>query len=149
MLRWVIVNKSERQQIILNIIQKNDVSSHDELISELAKKNVKIAQATISRDLKDLGVFRQNNKYVTERQTISSWESVVSQRLHRVVAAGPHMLILVGNLGCAPIVSVELEAQRWPEIIGVIAGDDTLFVAFDNEINLNKIKHRLQKALKK
>lgn len=140
------MNKEKRQSILVELIKKQQLSSHDELIAALKKRGVMAGQATISRDMHELAIVKKSNIYCLENDgqgNEASWERVFKERIHYVEQAGPHLLVVRGILGCAPIISVEIEALGWPEVVGVIAGDDTLFFAFKNEKELKKIKKRL------
>ena len=146
------MNKEKRQAILIDLIKKQRLSSHEELISALKKKGVMAGQATISRDMRELAIVKKGNVYHLESNSdnhVASWERIFKERIHYVEQAGPHLLVVRGILGCAPIISVEIEAMAWPEIVGVIAGDDTLFFAFKNEKELKKIKKRFIDLLNK
>ncbi|MCI5073203.1 hypothetical protein MRY82_09755 [bacterium] len=139
------MNKEKRQSILIELIKKQHLSSHGDLISALKKKGVMAGQATISRDMRELAIVKKGNIYCLEGDSndlSASWERIFKERIHYVEQAGPHLLVVRGILGCAPIISVEIEAMGWPEITGVIAGDDTLFFAFKKEKDLQKIKQR-------
>ncbi|HMQ11274.1 MAG TPA: hypothetical protein PKC21_10085 [Oligoflexia bacterium] len=148
---WEPMNKEKRQSILVELIKKQRLSSHEELIVALKKRGVMAGQATISRDMRELSIVKKSNIYCIENDPSSveaSWERVFKERIHYIEQAGPHLLVVRGILGSAPIISVEIEAMNWPEIVGVIAGDDTLFFAFKKEKDLQKIKQRFISLLR-
>lgn len=131
--------KNKRQRAILSLIAARPIRSQEELAHLLEQQGYEVTQATVSRDIKDLGLMkvplRNGNggqfKYVEPAAGPS-----YSSRLHRVVAELATTVRGAGNLivlrtapGSAMMLASAIDGAEWPEILGTIAGDDTVFVA--------------------
>ena len=88
-------------------------------------------QSSVSRDLRELGVAKLGDRYVLPetaaptRNDFSSLRQFVSARL----TAGTNLTVLKTTVGSAQSVAVAIDTARWPEVIGTISGDDTIFIA--------------------
>lgn len=124
--------KHNRQYVIREIISTRPVASQDELRLELRKRGLKVTQATLSRDLRELGVGRiaggNGARYVLQ-------PAAEAQILRPVVGAevlsidANESIIVIHTLpGCANSVGEFIDTLKSPDIIGTIAGDNTLLV---------------------
>jgi len=119
------MRKSERQEIILNLISARSVSSQQELAKILRKNGFTVTQASISRDLDDLGVIKSDGLYVLPKRPEGSGIFGVLE----IETAGESLVIVRCLSGLASAAAVRIDAARIEEIVGTIAGDDTIFVA--------------------
>lgn len=129
--------KSERQARLLQVIREKEIGTQDELVVSLNEANMDVTQATVSRDIKELGVIKVstgsgNQKYVPMERS----GEVASGRLMKVfseavtqVDAAMNLVIIKTLPGMAQAGASALDSMRLPEIIGSIAGDDTVFIA--------------------
>jgi transcriptional regulator of arginine metabolism len=147
--------KSRRQQAMLHVIQTRDVCSQEELQSLLKGRGFDITQATISRDIKDLGLVkspvrdaagRTFSKYTLQQNGVTQ-----ASRLHRFVN---ELVESIANTGifvviktpprCALMVGSELDKAAWPEILGTITGDDTIFCICGSPAQAKKAVRQLR-----
>ena len=125
-------NKQKRHFIIKEILEKDAIPSQEKLRVELKKKGLKITQATLSRDLKELGISRfsssNGSKYVPQKnESVKSLGSLIIGEI--VSIKSNENLIVVSTLpGCASVIGEYIDVQKSPEIIGTIAGDNTLLI---------------------
>ncbi len=126
------MTKQTRQFAVKEIIGSTPVSSQDELRLELKKRGFKITQATLSRDLTELGVSRviSGDKAVYALQPVAQVQRLRSLVGAEVlsVAANETMIVIHTLPGCANLVGEFIDIQKDPNIIGTIAGDNTLLV---------------------
>jgi len=123
------MRKTERQEIILNLISARSVASQQELVSILRKNGFPVTQASISRDLEELGVVKSNGFYLLpQRPTTSTIFGIQT-----LVTAGDCMIVIKCLSGLASAAAVRIDAARIDEIVGTIAGDDTIFVAVKDQ----------------
>jgi transcriptional regulator of arginine metabolism len=126
------LTKQTRQFAVKEIIGSTPVSSQDELRLELKKRGFKITQATLSRDLTELGVSRviSGDKAVYALQPVAQVQRLRSLVGAEVlsVAANETMIVIHTLPGCANLVGEFIDIQKDPNIIGTIAGDNTLLV---------------------
>ena len=125
--------KNKRQFAIKDIIAHKQISSQDELRIELKKRGIGVTQATLSRDLKELGVGRisfENGVHYTlhpEVTEVNILRPMVTRQVTSIDAN--ESVIVVKTLpGCASVVGEFLDAQNNSTIIGTIAGDNTLLI---------------------
>jgi len=119
------MRKTERQEIILNLISARSVASQQELASILRKNGFAVTQASVSRDLEEMGIVKSNGVYhPPERPATSTIFGIQS-----LVTAGECMVVVKCLAGLASAAAVRIDAARIDEIVGTIAGDDTIFVA--------------------
>ncbi len=133
--------KKDRHDAILNIINTHLVSTQLELAQYLKKEGYETTQATLSRDIRQMGLVKKSDSagrsfYSTsQRAEISisgKYISVFKQSVVSVDIAG-HLLVIKCFAGMAPAACAALDSMKWDGIVGTIAGDDTIFVACRTE----------------
>ncbi|MCL2577056.1 MAG: arginine repressor [Defluviitaleaceae bacterium] len=123
--------KAERQRIILELLRKNDIYTQEELTAALRAEGFSVAQATVSRDIRELGLVREHTrkglKYAAPdgAEIKSPFARVFREGLVSVDYAG-NMLVLRTLNGMAMAVAAALDEMKFPEIVGSVAGDDTI-----------------------
>jgi transcriptional regulator of arginine metabolism len=138
-----------RQKEILNVLNGKDrIETQIQLMEMLRKRGFEVTQSSISRDIKQSGVARSNGRYV-----IPSWDrgpnplKKVDDFIRKGVASGPYLTILHCYPGAGRAVAAALKTADWPEIQGIVADDDTVFIAtahnFDQKLVLSKLKWNL------
>jgi transcriptional regulator of arginine metabolism len=132
--------KDRRQRAILTLVATRPIHSQDELAALLEKQGYTTTQATVSRDIKELGLVKVPIKDTTGDDALfkyvvpSATLSYVS-RLHRVVAelvqsvdGSMNLIVLKTSPGSAMMVASAIDEAGWPEIMGTVGGDDTILV---------------------
>lgn len=125
-------SKHARQFAIKEIIASTSIASQDELRQELGKRRFRVTQATLSRDLRELGVVRvtsgEETRYVLQADAeVKVLRPLISAQVLGLDAN--EYLIVVRTLpGSASTVGEFVDVQRHPDIIGTVAGDNTLMV---------------------
>ena len=141
--------QDHRRKVILEILADRPVRRQSELGRALRKMGFKVTQATVSRDLKALGIVRREGVY--RPPNLQGDESVIGKMeefIRRVRGAGPYMLVFDTSPGTAKAVAVALKSAAWPEVRGVLAEDDTLFVATENVYDTRLLLQRLKRIVK-
>ena len=118
------MNKRDRQQKILSLIRAKPVGTQEDLRALLEKTGVPATQSSVSRDLEELGVVKQHGHYTLPRTNGAATHGLLS-----LDHAGDTLVIARTVPGLASSVAVEIDAAAIPEIVGTIAGEDTIFVA--------------------
>ncbi len=122
-----------RQQAILRILRRRQVSRQDELVALLRREGIEATQSSISRDLRQLGISKLDQEYQpvdagtdpTALQTIE----LVAEFVRDIRTAGPHLTVVRTSEGAAAQVALQLDRAGWREIVGTVSGDDTVFIA--------------------
>jgi transcriptional regulator of arginine metabolism len=121
-----MLQKRERQQMILSLIQRRPVGTQEDLRNLLEKAGVPATQSSVSRDLEELGVVKHQGHYTLPRPT-------ATRGLLSLDQAGDSLVVARTVPGLASAVAVEVDAAAIPEIVGTIAGEDTIFIAVRGE----------------
>ena len=129
--------KKSRQEKILEIIAKRDVETQEELANCLKEAGFQVTQATVSRDIREMKLSKVPDKAGGQKYAVLERdEGRVGDRYIRVLREGFTSVVMAQNLvvirtvsGMAMAVAAALDAMRFPEVLGCIAGDDTIMVA--------------------
>ena len=118
------MNKQQRQQKIPSLIRAKAVGTQEGLRSLLERSGVPATQSSVSRDLEELGIVKHRRRY-----TLPHANGAAVRGLHSLDQAGESLVIARTEPGLASAVAVEIDAAAIPEIVGTIAGEDTIFIA--------------------
>ena len=119
------MQKSLRQETLLKLISDERIASQAELARRLKSRNFPVTQASISRDLEELGVIKSAGVY---KLPLSPRGGELFG-LKSIDASGDSIIVVRCDSGLASAAAVKIDAAHIPEILGTIAGDDTIFVA--------------------
>ncbi len=142
------MKKAFRQAQIGKLIRAKPILTQDELAAELAATGIQASQVTLSRDIRELGIVKTPEGY-RERNSIPPSEPPrdnlrrVLQEFLRDVEVARNLVVLKTTPGGASTVGLALDAEDWPELVGTVAGDDTVFAATPSA----RAAKRLQKTL--
>ncbi|MDX6269417.1 MAG: transcriptional regulator of arginine metabolism [Acidobacteriota bacterium] len=119
------MDKEKRQQKLLSLIRAKPVSTQGELAAHLERAGFAATQSSISRDLEELGVVKRRGRYSVPRAT----DGAAARGLVSLDVAGDALVVARCEPGLASAVAVEIDGAAIKEIVGTIAGEDTIFVA--------------------
>lgn len=147
------MSKNQRQRMIADWLRQQKVGSQEELVSRLSLAGIAATQATVSRDLLELGAVKLKRdgliRYVMPDEVETGHAAA---KLDRLLAEWVDAVILAGNLlvlktppGSANLVANALDAAGLDEVAGTIAGDDTIFVAISDGTNPRTAAEMLQR----
>lgn len=142
------MNKTYRQGQILRLIKNRRIHTQEQLAHELASQNIGATQVTLSRDIRELGLVKTPEGYrQVEATSGPGIEYMAAEFLWHAVAA-QNLLILKTAPGHASSVAVSLDQEEWPEVVGTIAGDDTVLVVTPDSAAAHTVQERLLSFLK-
>lgn len=124
------MQKSERHNLILDLIRSQPIGRQDELARLLADAGHSVTQASVSRDLDELGVVKIDGRYARVELPVSEASPF---GVSAITPAGDNLLIVRCSSGLASAAAVRIDGSKISEIVGTIAGDDTIFIAVDGE----------------
>lgn len=138
------MNKNFRQGQILKIVRSREIYTQDELARELLLLGIPATQVTLSRDIRELGLAKTGNGYrpVPAESAGPRLEDVVNEILQDIRIA-QNQLILKTSPGNANALAVVLDREELDEIVGTLAGDDTVLVIAPDAETANKLRQRL------
>jgi transcriptional regulator of arginine metabolism len=138
-------NAPARRTLLAKIIREQSVGRQSELVLMLRKLGHVATQSSVSRDLRELGVAKLGDRYVLPegaprpKNDFSTLKQFVSARL----TAGANLTVLKTTIGSAQSVAVAIDSAQWPEVVGTISGDDTIFIATAGADAQRKLGDRL------
>jgi transcriptional regulator of arginine metabolism len=143
--------KQARHLAIKEIITGQDITNQDRLRKELKKRGFAVTQATLSRDLHELGVSRaatnDGSKYILPDDSVRRNVRLLTGREIVSVGHNEHMIVVITLPGCANAVGQYVDQQNNPDILGTLAGDNTLLVIPASVANINKLVMYLKTLL--
>jgi len=146
------MNKSLRQRAILNLLKHEPVANQDELQKALRKRGIKAGQATLSRDIRELGLSKTANGYAMSHAEGGSTPALppVSRLVREFafeVRTAQNLLVIKTSIGSAQPVAAALDDQEWPEVVGTVAGDDTILIVCPDNKDTLRLASRIQEML--
>jgi transcriptional regulator of arginine metabolism len=143
------MSKPLRQKVILEVLDQGSVSSQEDLQRALGKRGMRVGQATLSRDIHELGLIKTGAGYVLPGEAEPALPPV--SRLVREfvleVKAAQNLLVIKTTVGSAQPVAAALDGQDWEEAIGTIAGDDTILMVCSDNRSAKVLAARIQEML--
>jgi transcriptional regulator of arginine metabolism len=141
-----------RRTQILNLLRSDPAVTQEELRRKLARRGIQVTQATVSRDLEELGLVKTRSGYrrpeaVEPPAPVQPTLQVILKEFLREVGQASNLVVLKTYPGNAHSVAVVLDAQDWPEIVGTVAGDDTIFVATPSARQAVQVRKKIQALL--
>jgi transcriptional regulator of arginine metabolism len=118
------MQKETRQQRILSLIRAKRIGTQEELTAHLERAGVAATQSSVSRDLVELGIVKHHGHYTLPRSTNGAARGLLS-----LDTAGEVLVVAKCDSGMASAVAVEIDRAAIPEIVGTLAGEDTIFIA--------------------
>ena len=144
--------KVKRQSKILELIRENDIETQEMLADLLNKAGFNVTQATVSRDIRELKLTKATMQSGKQKYVATAKESsFVTERLNRVFRDGivsidyaQNIVVIKTLVGMAMAVAAALDSMENSEIMGTIAGDDTIFCVVKNESKSVKLTENLK-----
>jgi transcriptional regulator of arginine metabolism len=127
------LHSNTRHSAILRILRAAPVRKQDEIVRRLREEGHEVTQSSISRDLRDLGVLKAGGRYLPPEDGNRSLDDfgTLRQFVRGVATAGSALTVLRTTIGAAQSVAIAIDKAAWPEVVGTISGDDTIFIATD------------------
>ena len=139
------MNKTFRQGQILKLIGAKSILTQEDLARELKENSgIQATQVTLSRDIRELGLVKtpQGYRQMGETPGGSGFETAVADYL-RDARVAQNLIVLRTSPGNANALAVALDKEEWPEIVGTLAGDDTVLVVTPDASTAGKLRQKL------
>lgn len=141
-----------RRNAILRIIRESTVHNQDELVKTLRNQGFDATQSSVSRDLRELGVAKAGDRYIVpaaaEDALPANHFASVANFVLEVRTAGDALTVVKTTTGTAQSVAVAIDKSSWPEIVGTISGDDTIFIATEDARAQRGLRDRLREIFR-
>lgn len=120
--------KRKRQQEILSIISRKRIATQQELAHELTKRGIEATQPSVSRDIIEMGLTKMDGCYVAPERALE-----YSGPVEMIDTAGDNIIVVRTQVGLAQPTALTIDGAEIAEIVGTLAGDDTILVAVKNQ----------------
>ena len=141
--------QTERRDALRDLLTDGPVATQQDLVRHLSARGLDATQSSVSRDLKDLGAIKTGNGYElpSAGRTGDRELAAVANLIRGSNSAGPNLLVISTAIGAAQRVALAFDRSGWPEIVGNIGGDDTVFVATASATGQKQLLSKIDRAV--
>ena len=138
-----------RRTQILDIIKSGTIATQSELRRTLAARGVHVTQATVSRDIEELGLVKTRDGYRLPGAPLPPMAppqpslGVILKEFVREVRQAANLVVIRTHPGAAQSVAIALDNSSWPEVVGTVAGDDTIFMATPGNDEAQRVRRQI------
>jgi transcriptional regulator of arginine metabolism len=150
------MQKAERQRLVASLVTRKRIATQFELMDALAAAGCSVTQATVSRDIRELGLDKMHDALGRPRYTVPAQRGRAtepSEALRRILAefglravAAKNIVVLHSELGSAPAIARALDQVEHQLVVGTLAGDDTVLVVARDDAEARSLAHELDAA---
>lgn len=151
-----MADRTRRLAAILRIVQNHDIRSQNQLREKLAVEGLAVGQGTLSRDVRELGLIKTAGPAGKLVYTVPADATDPTPGFQRLMPAlflsaegVDHFLVVHTLTGGAQPLAVAIDREDWDEVLGTIAGDDTILVLLRDPEHLHTVKARLEEAARR
>ena len=145
------MTKLARQQLIVELVHEGPLPNQQELVKVLARRGFPVTQATLSRDINELRLVRTPEGYTLPNGDAGPDPTPAVSRVVREfvvdVRLAQNLIVLKTSVGSAQPVAAALDTEDWPEVVGTIAGDDTILVISPDNKTAQQLVRRIHEML--
>lgn len=146
--------KFARHHAIRELIGSANVTSQDELRRKLVRRGFDVTQATLSRDIHEMRLYKGPNGYALPNGNGGGHEEDELPSIHEVLSSfglkvkqAQNQLVLVTTAGSAQPVALGIDHEDWDEVVGTIAGDDTVLIICPDQKRATSLRDRLEEII--
>lgn len=138
--------QADRRAAIVRILTENAVTTQSALVRALQELGHDATQSSVSRDFRVLGVQKTPDGYrLPVSQASEEQEELIeaARYVRQIQTAGPNLVVIRTAIGAAQRVALAIDRANWPEIVGTVSGDDTIFIATASQADSRNIVRRV------
>ncbi len=143
-------DQAERREQLYGLLRAGAVATQRALVAALEARGIAATQSSVSRDLREIGAVKTPEGYVLPADETAGHDgefAAVADLVRELKPAGPNLLVIRTGIGAAQRVALALDRAAWPEIVGCIGGDDTVFVATAGLAAQKRLLNRIEQSL--
>lgn len=143
-----LYNQADRREAIRRLLEGGPAATQQDVVAALLQQGFEATQSSVSRDLRELGAIKTASGYALPKTETSADNEVaqVAGLLRNLQPAGPNLLVIKTAIGAAQRVALALDRCNWPEIVGNVGGDDTVFTATSSLAGQRNLLARIDRA---
>ena len=140
--------RSERHDAIRDLLREGPADTQQSVVTALKNQGFEATQSSVSRDLREIGAIKTAAGYELPLAEMEGDDEVarVAGLIRSLNPAGPHLLVIKTAIGAAQRVALALDRSSWPEIVGNVGGDDTVFTATISAVGQRNLLSRIDRA---
>lgn len=140
--------QAQRRETIRQLLARAPAETQQSLVDELEARGMVATQSSVSRDLKEIGAIKTAQGYeLPQGPARSSGElAAIAEFVRGIAPAGPNLTVIRTAIGAAQRVALAIDRSNWPEMIGNIGGDDTVFLATASAADQRRMIARIERA---
>ena len=144
------MTKSQRQDLLKNLILEHEFDTQNDLVDFLNKKGLKVTQATISRDIKELGVVKVKGTIKKFKYTIiqNTENFILYNNTIKDIVTAQNIVVVKTLEGTANSVCIVIDKSQINGILGTVAGDDTIIIVTPNNEEANQVAKSIKRIVK-
>lgn len=146
--------KKKRHELILKLIKEYEISTQEELLDLLIQNGFAVTQATVSRDINELRLIKVQGEY-GQKYAFNDQNSHNLNKFHTIFSQSVISVDVGGNICCikcfagtANAAAATIDALKYSEVVGTLAGDDTLFILLKSEESALNFKKKVEEFLR-
>jgi transcriptional regulator of arginine metabolism len=141
-------DQQQRRETIRQLLMQAPASTQRQLVDALNERGQLATQSSVSRDLKEIGAIKTSQGYELPSSSSDGSDELheVADFLRSITPAGPNLTVIRTAIGAAQRVALALDRSNWPEMVGNIGGDDTVFVASDSAASQKILISKIERA---
>jgi transcriptional regulator of arginine metabolism len=138
--------RQRRQREIVTLLRRSRLAGQAEIVERLRQRGIEATQSSVSRDLRDLGATKVGGRYVAPplRREHTEDLAAAARFVRTVRPAGPFLAVVQTLVGAAQTVALAIDHATFEEVVGTLAGDDTVFVATSSARDQKRVLQRLE-----
>ena len=142
-----IQEQSQRRAMLRELLLHGPATTQRTLVNALEAQGLHATQSSVSRDLRELGAVKTSDGYELPNASDNTDEiAAVAEFIRKITPAGPNLTVINTAIGAAQRVALALDRCDWPEVVGNIGGDDTVFVATDSAASQKILISKIERA---
>ncbi len=144
-------HQTDRRNSILRHLRAGAVRRQSDLVDLLKRDGFEVTQSSVSRDMRELGVLKAQGRYLPpgeEAPPAQGSFAAIARFVRDIKTAGSSITVIRTSTGAAGSVAVAIDRANWPEIVGSIQGDDTIFIATEDGRAQHALLDRLRLAFR-
>jgi transcriptional regulator of arginine metabolism len=151
-----VLSKPERQRLVISLVERMRLGTQQELLEALEAAGCVVTQATVSRDIRELGLVKTRDllgrqRYIAPGRARSleprdTLEALLRQ-FGRSAVAAQNLVVVASEIGSAPAIARALDRLEHPHVVGTLAGDDTCLVVARDVRRARELAHELSGAI--
>jgi len=141
----------DRRNHILRHLRAGAVRRQSDLVGLLKKDGFEVTQSSVSRDMRELGVSKAQGRYLPPDDEVALVQgnfSALEGFVRDIRTAGPSITVIRTSVGAAGSVAAAIDKAAWPEAVGTISGDDTIFIATEDRRAQAALLERLRSVFR-